>query len=100
MKQLFAFFFLVTMTLNVTLPLVEQLRGESVIEYAESDADDSEKDSKKENEKEKESFSYHCGSDCKLSPLRLGELRKFLFAKNELPDSQLHASMPERPPKV
>jgi hypothetical protein len=98
MKQLFTFFFLVIMTLNVTLPLVEQLQGKSAIEYAESDADDSEKESKKE--KEKESVSCHFMADTRFAPLQLGLLRKSIFAKDELPDSELHASLPERPPKV
>lgn len=100
MKQLFAFFFLVIMTLNVTLPLVEQLRGESAIEYAESDADDSEKESKQGKEKEKEPISYHYSADTRFISLQLGRLHKASFATNDLPDSELHAALPERPPKV
>lgn len=100
MKQLFAFFFLVIMTLNVTLPLVEQLRGASAIEYAETDADDSEKESKQGKEKEKEPISYQCSVDTRFVSLQSGQLRKSTFAKNDLPDSEVYAALPERPPKV
>jgi hypothetical protein len=102
MKQLFALFFLVTMTLNVALPFVEQLHAGAQYELSEIEADDTDEESKKEQEKEKE----------KDAESHKGDIFRYLLNKtngrhcgvfiifNEFPLSERHTFQPELPPEV
>jgi hypothetical protein len=102
MKYSFSIFFLVVMTLNVTLPLVERLWGKDMYELAVVGTDDTDEENKKEKETEKlkEVFSFFSHASIKLDAFYLELFRKSLFAKNEFPKSELYAFLPEQPPQA
>lgn len=97
MKRTFSFFFLLVMLLNVTLPLVELLQGRDKYELTEVSTD---KDEKGKTEKEKELLSFSACTDLYLTDSGLEKFRRSLFATDDLPISELYASLPEVPPKV
>ena len=101
MKIFFPFFLLMIMSLNVTIPLLEQLRAEEdVCEWSEvgSEDGDGKEKTEKDNEKKIADCSYHLffemDADASLASQRSA------FPKNEHPASDCYASMPELPPKV
>lgn len=106
MKRIFPFFFLFIMSLNVAVPLVEQLLGVDSCALTEvgtknfDEKDNSEKEEGKEKEKEKESFTFLDHSGSKSGAFDLKKSKKSLFPKNDHPDSQLYASLPELPPEA
>lgn len=106
MKNIFTFFFLLIITLNVTLPLVERLQTGDLYELAKVGSDNAdeegnpEKDKEKEKEKEKESLAFSDHAALNRDVLNLKKFKKSLFAKNDFPVSELYASLPERPPEV
>lgn len=105
MKQIAPFFLLFIMTLNVTLPLVEQLRGGAVYEMAE-DVDEKGKTENEESKegkiegKEKEALSFLVFSTSRQDAAALKRLKKALFLTDERLISELFASLPELPPKA
>lgn len=104
MKLVFSFFFLLIMTLNVAIPLAEQLRGSVSYELAEAGTDDPDEEGcpekEKEKEKEKESISFWHHGAIKLDGFSRERLRKSSFPACGLPLSELYASLPELPPEV
>ncbi|MCC6279389.1 MAG: hypothetical protein IT262_02220 [Saprospiraceae bacterium] len=102
MKTFFSYFFLVIMTLNLAIPLVERLQGRYMYELTETSSDDADEKGKteKEKEKEKESISYSCDHALHLKAYTLDRFNKSLFPSNDLPVSELFASLPELPPEV
>lgn len=100
MKLFFSCFFLVIMTLNVALPLVERLHGRDMYEWTEASSDDTDEESKSEKEKEKESISSSCYHDVNLDASVLKKFKKSLFSTDDLPLSELFASLPELPPEL
>ena len=90
------------MTLNVALPLLEQLRGGNKCELVEMAADDSDEESapEKEKEKEKESISYSSCTFIKADALNFAKFKKSMFDTDDLPVSELFASRPELPPEA
>lgn len=102
MRQFFAFFLLITMTLNVTLPFVERLVGGALCELVKaSQSDDSDEESKKEKEQEKETLSFPNGHQTGIfGAFNLYLTGKSTFAASSIPVSELFASLPEQPPKV
>ena len=102
MKLFFSYFFLVIMTLNLALPLVEQMQGRNVYELTDIGSDDADEEGKaeKEKEKEKESISCSCDHHIQVGAHIFEKFRKSLFPANDLPVSELFASLPELPPEV
>lgn len=104
MKLFFAYFFLAIMTLNLTLPLVERLQGKNAYELTKFGSDDADEEGnsekEKEKEKEKESISYSCDHSFHLDAHILEKFKKTPFPANDLPVSELFASLPELPPEV
>lgn len=102
MKYFCSILFLVTMTLNVMIPLVEQLRKGDMYEYSEWGKEDAGEKSKKEKEtgKAKDSLSCFCPDGINLNAFYMELFRKSSFAKNDFPDSERYADLPERPPQA
>lgn len=102
MKIFFSYFFLVMMTLNLAIPLVEQLRGENVSALTEVVSEDADEEGKteKEKEKEKESISFSGDQVIHLGAFDLEKFKKSLFPRYDFPVSELFASLPELPPEV
>jgi hypothetical protein len=102
MKQLFALFFLVTMTLNVAIPFVERLHAGAQYELSEIEADDTDEESKKgqEKEKEKDAESHRGDAFRYLLNKTNGRHRGVFIISNEFPLSELHTFQPELPPEV
>lgn len=100
MKIFFSYFFLVMMTLNLAIPLVEQLRGENVCALTEVVSEDADEEGKTEKEKEKESISFSGDQVIHLGAYDLEKFKKSLFPRYDFPVSELFASLPELPPEV
>ena len=100
MKIFFSYFFLVMMTLNLAIPLVEQLRGENVSALTEVVSEDADEEGKTEKEKEKESISFSGDQVIHLGAFDLEKFKKSLFPRYDFPVSELFASLPELPPEV
>jgi len=100
MKRRFTFFFLLIMTLNVAIPLVEQLRGWDQYELTEAGTDDTDEEGNTEKEKEKESLAFSHDHALLIGAFNLTQFRKSLFFTDELPLSELYASLPELPPEA
>jgi hypothetical protein len=110
MKHFVAIFFLITMILNVTLPLVEQLQAEDLYELVESGADDvddenkSEKETEKEGETEQElekkSITLSAYLLIRQHAYQLEQFNRSIFPLNELPESELYTSLLELPPEA
>lgn len=102
MKYFCSIFFLVTMTLNVMIPLVEQLRKGDMYEYSEWSKGDADEKSKKEKESEKgkDTLSFSAFDAINLNAFYLELFRKSSFDKNDCPVSERYAALPERPPRV
>ena len=90
------------MALNLAIPLVERLERRVMYELTEVGSDDTDEKGKteKEKEREKESISYSCDQTLHLGAYSLERLKKSLFPENDLPVSELFASLPELPPEV
>ncbi len=104
MKLVLSYFFLVIMTLNLAIPLVERLHGRDMYELTEVGSDDTDEKGKTENEKEKEkekeSISFSYDHLIHLDAHILEKFKKSLFPKNDIPVSELFAFLPELPPEV
>jgi len=100
MKIFFSYFFLVMMTLNLAIPLVEQLLGENMCALTEVVSEDTDEEGKTEKEKEKESISFSGAHVIHLDANDLEKFKKSLFPRYDFPVSELFASLPELPPEV
>ncbi len=108
MRQFFPFFFLLIISLNALVPLLEQLQGKDWYELAELKVDDVDEESEKETEKESEKEEYEKEatlpvSDChsiKGYAFELLCLKKGLFPPNPLPNSNLFTISPDLPPEA
>lgn len=100
MKVFFSYFFLVMMTLNLAIPLVEQLRGEDICALTEVVSEDADEEGKTEKEKEKESISFSGDQVDHMDAYNLEKFKKSLFPRYDFPISELFASLPELPPEV
>ena len=112
MRQFFPFFFLLIISLNALVPLLEQLQGKDWYELAELKVDDVDEESEKETEKEKESESekeeyekeatlpFSDGHSIKGYAFELLCLKKGLFPPNPLPNSDLFTISPDLPPEA
>ena len=114
MKHFVAIFFLITMILNATLPLVEQLQAKDLYELVEAGVDDtddenkSEKESEKETEKEgeteqeleKKSITLSAYLLIRHAAYQLEQFNRSIFPLNELPESELYTSLLELPPEA
>ena len=90
------------MSLNVAIPLMEQLRGGDMYELAEMGAKDvDEKDkTEKEEGKEKESYTFSNHSGINPGAFISKKRRNSGFPKSDQPNSELYASLPELPPEA
>lgn len=100
MKFFFSYFFLVMMTLNLAIPLVEQLRGGNLCALTEVASEDADEEGKTEKEKEKESISFSGDHVVNIDAYNLEKFKKSLFPQYDFPVSELFASLPELPPEV
>ncbi len=97
MKNIFPLFLLVIITLNLTFPLVEQLRQGGLYELTADDMDGKEK---QEKEKEKEIFACSDLFVFTNDVAAPNNRKKFFILRNDCPISELHASLPEQPPRA
>lgn len=105
MKHFVAIFFLVTMILNVTSPLLERLQMGGLCELVELEGDDadeegSKKESEKELEFEKKSIPFFDAFAMKYHHYHLEKFDSVLFPQHNLPVSELYTSLPELPPEA
>jgi hypothetical protein len=109
MKHFCAFFFLVIMILNATLPLVTQFQCMDLCELVEAGTDDvddenkSEKEGEKEGEEqelEKKSITLSSYLMVKSSAHQFEQFNRSIFPLNELPESELYTSLLEFPPEA
>jgi hypothetical protein len=102
MRQFFPFFFLLIISLNALVPLLEQLQGEDLFELAEFKVDGVDDEGEKEKEKyEKEAtVPVTVGHSLKRYAFELLILKKALFPTNPLPDSGLFTPSPDLPPEA
>ncbi len=98
MKYCFSIFFLIIMTLNVAIPLVERLHLKGMYELSEVGMDDTDEEGKKE--KEKDSISFATLTSVKSEAFYLELFRKSLFSTNDRLISDPYTSLPERPPQA
>lgn len=99
MKCFFSLLLLLIMTSNLAVSCIEQLRGSVMYELAEAGTDDADEKGEKGKEKEKDSLSCSDHFIISLDGLNKKNLHKSLFPRNNLPNSELYASLPELPPK-
>ena len=104
MKYCFSIFFLIIMTLNVAIPLVERLHLKGMYKLSEVGMDDTDEEGKKEKEKEvekeKDSISFATLTSVKSEAFYLELFRKSLFSTNDRLISDPYTSLPERPPQA
>lgn len=114
MRQFIPFFFLLIISLNALVPLLEQLQGKDLYELAELKLDEvdeeseTEKETEKESEKESEKEEYEKeatvpvsdGHSIKRLAFELLILKEALFPTNPLPNSGLFTPSPNLPPEA
>lgn len=106
MKHFATLLILAIMTLNVLLPLLEQVQSEDLYELV-ADVDDKDKEGTKETETEKEkeysnlTMSFEVSNPMMVSnSFTLSLLHPASFPLHNLPPSALYISLPELPPEV
>lgn len=97
MQKIFPLFLLVMMTLNVTFPLMEQLRRGDLYEL---NADEVDGKGETEKEKEKEIFANSDLFAFTKDVVAPKNRKKSFILRNDRPISELHASLPKRPPQA
>ncbi|MBK7935990.1 MAG: hypothetical protein IPJ82_02445 [Lewinellaceae bacterium] len=102
MKYIFPWFFLLIMSLNVAIPLMEQLRGGDMYEYTELGAKelDGKDKSEKEEGKEKESYTFSDHSGLNPGAFYNKKRKNSGFPKADQLLSELYAFLPELPPEA